>query len=180
MYMLLPKIIEGKNIQLIQMSDAFIEASARGKRMVADDFQVHEDWWLETRLAKLRYQQMRANPQAASWLLRAIVRKDDGQMLGHFNCHDMVNSSHTQKYHKNAVEFGYTIYKEFRRQGFAREAVRTMMAHLHQRKLIEAVILSASIVNEPSLAMIRSLNFQEVDTVRDGNDMEKVFLFKYR
>jgi ribosomal-protein-alanine N-acetyltransferase len=176
--MTLPKIIEGERILLVQMPEAFIKDSwSRGDAMT-EEFRPHIDWFQERDLARLRYEQLQKSPQVASWLLRAIVSKFDHQMIGHFNCHDLPNSKFLQRYHPDAIELGYTIYKPYRRQGYAREAVVTMIKHLQTFGLAKAVVLSAATTNTASLQMIKSLGFKEIDMVRDGAEIEKIFLKK--
>jgi ribosomal-protein-alanine N-acetyltransferase len=176
--MTLPRIIEGERILLVQMPIKFIKATCSASDAATDDFLVHPDWLQEKELAQLRYEQMQNDPEIGPWLLRAVVDKIDNQMIGHFNCHDRPNSVFLQRYHSQAVEFGYTIYKPYRRQGYAKEVVLTMMQYLQKFKLAKAVVLSAATTNMASLQMIKGLGFKEIDTVRDGVDTEKIFLQK--
>lgn len=176
--MTLPRVIEGKRILLVQMPEQFIKDTWQAGNGATEDFLSHPDWFKEKELARLRYEQMQGSKEVGSWLLRAIVDKVDGKMIGHFNCHDFPNSSFLQKYHTDAIEFGYTIYQPYRRQGYAKEAVETMIAYLKEFHLAKAVVLSAVTTNMASLLMIKSLGFKEIDTVRSGEETEKVFMLK--
>ncbi|MCB0347376.1 MAG: GNAT family N-acetyltransferase [Bdellovibrionales bacterium] len=177
--MQLPQTIAGKRISLVQMPLDFIQKTVAGEKPTTNLFITHPDWYKETELADMRLHQMQRDPSVASWLLRAIVDTKSQQMIGHFNCHDKVGSDFLQKYWGNAVEFGYTIYKPYRRNGFATETVLTMMDFLKNNTLASAIILAAAVDNHASLAMIRQLGFTEIDTVDEDDVSEIVFIKKF-
>ncbi len=177
--MQLPQSIPGKRISLVQMPEEFIRATVNKNNPTCELFTVHPDWYQEFELADLRYKQIQRDPLSASWLLRAIVDTKTNQMIGHFNCHDKAGSDFLQKYWEGAVEFGYTIYEPYRRQGYAMEAVATMMDYLRTNHLANAIILAAEVDNLASLTMIRKMGFNEIDTVDDDDVTEIVFIHKF-
>ena len=67
-----------------------------------------------------------------------------------------------------AMEMGYVIAPNFRRRGYAGEAVKAAIDHLFQETDIELVTAGASVCNNPSIAMLEKLGFTREGTVHKG------------
>ena len=61
------------------------------------------------------------------WLLRAMVARETGAMVGHVNFHTAPAPEYLEPYAPGGIEIGYTVYPAFRRRGYAREACGAMM-----------------------------------------------------
>lgn len=169
--------IETPRLRLVPMSLEFLERSLAGDRAAAEralGVAPDEAWWDETALMALRAAQLRADATLAAWSLRAVVRKEDGRMIGHFNAHDRPGAEHLRAYAADAVELGYTIYPAFRRQGFAREIIEAFAGW--SAGLAGALVLSIAPHNEPSLRLAARLGFRQVGEARDESGVEWVFL----
>lgn len=75
-----------------------------------------------------------------------------------------------------AIELGYAVEPEFRRRGFAEEAIRGMMDWA-QAQSISRFVVSIGPSNTPSLELAAKLGFKEVTRVIDeeGDGPEIVF-----
>ena len=102
---LLPDIVTDR-LTLVWMSPRFIEASLAGQLEAAREILgVHlPPWWPDPdacRRLGMRLSQMRTTPSDAEWLLRGIVRREDGDLVGVINFHGVPDD-------RNRAELGYT------------------------------------------------------------------------
>jgi [ribosomal protein S5]-alanine N-acetyltransferase len=134
-------------------------------------FEVPEEWPDEhdRRFLAFRLRQAREDPARARWYVYAIVL--DGRMIGHIGFHGPPGSNARKD--PQAVEIGYTVFPEHRRQGYATEAVRALVDWTREQG-IERVIASIGPENEPSLAIVRRLGFREVGRHWDDEDGEEL------
>ena len=114
----------------------------------------------------LRAAQLEESPGTAPWLVRVIVERDTGAVVGYVNFHAPPDA-------EGMVEIGYQVVPEARRRGYATEAASAMWAWAGERG---AQTLRASIRpdNEPSLALVQRAGFvhvgEEVDEI-DGLEL---------
>ena len=131
-------------------------------------------WLMELRLAKLREE-----PDLVPWLLRAIGLRETKRMVGYIGFHTKPGAEYLRPYAADAVEFGYTIFPEYRRMGFASEATRALMQWATHEHGVRRFVVSISPANEASLRLARKFGFRKVDTVTDPEDgVEDVFLLE--
>jgi RimJ/RimL family protein N-acetyltransferase len=110
--------------------------------------------WLDSSATKyldLRLAQIRDDPSATPWLVRLLVRRADAQVVGHITFHAPPDRA-------GRAEIGYTVCEPYRRQGYATEAARAMMAWATARGA-HRFVLSISPANEPSLALADRMGF---------------------
>ncbi len=96
-----------------------------------------------------------------------MVRRDTRQFVGNIGFHGKPGSNALGAL--DAVELGYSVEPDFRRQHFAEEAIRGMMAWARARS-ISRFLVSVSPTNAPSLALAGKLGFIEVTRVVDDED----------
>jgi ribosomal-protein-alanine N-acetyltransferase len=102
------------------------------------------------------------------------VLRSEGQMVGHAGFHGPPGVNGPAK--ADAVEVGYTVFPEFRGQGFATEAARALLDWAAERHGIRSFIASVAPNNEPSLAIVRKLGFVQTGEQWDEEDgLELVF-----
>ena len=113
-------------------------------------------------LWRYRLDQIRADPDSAPWLVRAVYSRPAEAVVGHAGFHGPPDAV-------GMVEIGYAIVPEFRRRGYARAAVGQLMAYAaaHGARVVRA---SVSPENVASLALIRSYGFQHVGEQWDEKD----------
>ena len=119
------------------------------------------------RTLRRRAAQLRRDPTQAQWLLRAPVLRDAGLVVGHVGFHGPPDR-------KGMVEVGYSVLPEYRRRGFAREAVESLLdwaGRVHGITLFRASVAPR---NEPSLRLVRSLGFAQTGVRWDEDDGEEL------
>jgi RimJ/RimL family protein N-acetyltransferase len=115
----------------------------------------------------LRYRmaQLGVDPSIRVWLGRAMVlTHDDGrrEVIGTLGFHGPPDE-------EGRLEVGYRVQAPYRREGYAREAVRALFDWANREHGITRFIASISPTNEPSLNLTRSFGF-----VRTGEHMDEI------
>ena len=161
-------MIETERLRLVPLDEASMAALLVGGKV---PFAVPGGWPDEhdARFLALRLQQLRESPERRAWPVCAIVLAD--AMIGHIGYHGPPGANARRA--ADAVEVGYTIFPEHRRQGYATEAVRGLIEHARGQG-VSGVIASVSPQNEPSLALVRRLGFVEVGRHWDDEDGEEL------
>lgn len=167
---------ETERLTLVDLSPAVLEAligrdvaraeTIGGMLIPAGWPDEHDRRWLELRLRR-----MREDPATEGWFTRAMVLRDDPRrpMIGHIGFHGPPREH-------GEVEMGYTVFPEYRRQGFAIEAARGLMDWVRREHGIRSFVVSISPDNEPSLKMADRLGFRRAGEQWDEEDgLEWVF-----
>ena len=166
--------IRGERVELISMSPDVIESILNGRRDEAADALgvVLPDGWPDEHDAgflRLRLGQMRARPEIQEWAVRALTFVgDDRPFAGHLGFHGPPGVNALRR--DDAVELGYSVLPEYRRRGYAGEAVRAMMDWARNERGITVFVASIAPDNEPSLALVRRLGFVHVGEHWDEQD----------
>jgi [ribosomal protein S5]-alanine N-acetyltransferase len=120
-----------------------------------------------------RLGQLHREPAVQCWLARAIVLRDGHKMIGNVGFHGEPGVNAVGN--PDAVEIGYSIEPEHRRQGYATEAVQALLDWARAEGITHFVA-SVAPDNEPSLAIIRTLGFVRTGEHVDREDgLEHVF-----
>jgi len=138
------------------LAGSLAEASAIMGLTLPASFLTQDGLW------RYRLEQIRADPAAAPWLVRAVYGRPADAVVGHAGFHGPPDD-------RGMVEIGYAIVPEFRRQGYARAAVGQLIAYAaeHGARVVRA---SVSPDNVGSLAVIRPYGFQHVGEQWDEED----------
>jgi RimJ/RimL family protein N-acetyltransferase len=153
------------------MTPEFLEALLDGDRDRASealDVELPDGFPLEggMRFFQLRLRQMRDDER-----FHAVVL--EGQMIGHAGYHGPPGVNAKQS--PDAIEIGYTIEEPWRGQGYATAAAAELLRRAEERGVTHYVACTAP-DNEPSLAIIRKLGFQQTGEAIDEEDgLELVF-----
>lgn len=127
-------------------------------------------WLAQWQLMALRHKDMVLDPDYRPWGLRAICHRDSGQMIGHIGFHTAPNPDYLQQLGvRNGIELGYEIYPQWRRQGYAGEALDAMLSLAAQQGVATA-ILSISPDNLASTALARRRGFIHFTEHQDPED----------
>lgn len=168
--------IRAERLELVWLSPELLEALLAGRREEAErlgGFAIPAGWPDEHdgRFLALRLRQTLEEPSRGPWYVRAIVLPDERRMIGHIGFHGPpgVNARRDP----DAVELGYTVFPEYRRRGYATEAVRALLAHAGAHG-VGRFVASVAPDNEPSLAIVRRLGFVEVGRHWDEEDGEEL------
>ena len=175
-------IIYSPRLELISLSPDFLSASLRGDLESASrliDLFIPRDWLDVKWLMELRLAKIRANPALEPWLMRAIGLRATRTMVGFIGFHTLPGAEYLNAYAPGSVEFGYTIFPDFRKNGYASEAAQALMDWATRQHGVRRFVVSISPGNEPSLRLARKFGFRKVGTVTDPEDgVEDVFLLE--
>ena len=162
------------------MPPAFLDASFKGdletaSRLIGLDIPSE---WLEAKwLMEMRLIKMRENPALEPWLLRAVALRETKRMIGFIGFHTLPGADYLNPYAPGSVEFGYTIFADYRRKGYASEAAGALMDWATREHDVTRFVVSISPINKPSLRLAQKFGFHKVGTVTDIEDgVEDVFL----
>lgn len=160
-------------LSLRLMTEDFLEASLNRdvkKNESLIGLKISQDWLDENDLSRLRLGDYRRDAEYILWGLRAIGLKESNEMIGFIGFHTRPNPEYLQKYAPHAIEFGYTIFVQNRRQGFAEEALIGLMNWAIEQYPLQNFIASVSPTNIASTAMIKKLKFEKVAEQMDEVD----------
>ena len=121
--------------------------------------------WLEefAGLVGFRSRQVEANPEAAPWLLRLIVRQDPPAVAGLVNFHGPPDD-------RGFAEVGYSLQPGQRGQGLGVEAVRGLFDWAYRVHGVRRFRASISPDNERSQNLVRKLGMTPVGSQWDDRD----------
>lgn len=175
-------MIHSPRLELITMSPDFLEACIQGDLEAASRIigLILPPEWLEAKwLMELRLRQMRENPALERWVLRAVGLRETKTMIGHVGFHTLPGPEYLNPYALGSVEFGYSVFPNYRRMGYAREAVQALMGWATREHGVSRFIVSISPANEPSLRLAQKFGFRKVGTATDDQGrVEDVFLLE--
>lgn len=121
-------------------------------------------------IADVRLKDLQADPDYLPWSLRVMALKPSLRFAGHFNFHTKPNADYLKELAPGAVEMGYFVLPEFRRQGLAEEAALGMMDWAARIHNVTRFVVSISPDNAPSVAMARKLGFARIGSHIDEED----------
>lgn len=165
--------IASDRLVLVSMTPAFLEACLAGEKARASGMlglEVPEDWLRARGLMRLRLDQMRLDPSLEPWLLRAIGLRGEWTMIGHIGFHDRPGATYLRDLAPGGVEFGYSIFPPFRRQGYATEACGALMDWAYREHHVMRFVVSISPENLPSLRIAGRFGFRKVGSHVDEED----------
>ena len=176
-------MIRSERLELVSMSPDAVDALLHGRREEAAGLLgavIPDDWpnAHDAGFLRMRLRQMRDDPDAVQWLVRAIVLLEPRRpLIGHIGFHGEpgVNAAKNP----DAVEVGYTVFESHRGKGYATEAVRALFRWAAEEHGIRHFVASVSPTNEPSLAIVKKLGFVQSGEQWDEEDgLELVFEFQ--
>ncbi len=170
--------IHTERLDLLLMTPALYDAALRDDRAVAAQLlgvPIPAEWWPLSPHKQMRLEQVRANPALEPWLERAIVLRATQTMIGSIAFHMAPEPEPVRPLGPGGVEFGYTIFPPFRRQGYATEASRALM-NWAQQQGVSRFILTISPENQPSLRIAAQLGFVKIGFQIDEEDgLEEIY-----
>lgn len=156
------------------MTPAFMRASLQrnvGEAEQELNIVLPSDWPGDVEyVLSLRLKQLDKDPSLEPWLLRAVVLPETRAMIGHIGFHTAPGAEYLEPYSPGAVEFGFTIYPSYRRQGYAREASLAMMNWARRVHGVDRFVLCISPDNIPSQGLAAQLGFVPIGSHIDDMD----------
>ena len=105
-------------------------------------------------------------PESRDWCVRAIVRRADGQVIGHAGFHGPPAAV-------GRAEIGYTVFAAYQGHGYATETARALVDWARCRGE-RTVFAAVSPANRPSLAVVHKLGFLQTGVQIDEIDGEEL------
>ncbi len=110
-----------------------------------------------------RIPRIRESPELAKYLLRMIVLRDVGEIIGSSGFHSGPDI-------EGMIEIGLGIEPEFRGYGYAQEALRGMWDWVVGDPLVRTLRYTVTPDNTPSQAIIKKFGFHSVGVQIDEED----------
>lgn len=175
---MVPAPIVTERLELVPLSLEAMEALVDGRRADAAALVGVEipDRWPDDHDAgflALRARQLRNDPARAEWPVYAVALAGaERRMIGHAGFHGPpgINSRRAD----DAVEFGYTVFEEFRGRGYATEAAQALLDWSRDERGIRHFVLAVAPTNEPSLAIVRKFGFEQTGAQWDEQEGEEL------
>jgi [ribosomal protein S5]-alanine N-acetyltransferase len=159
------EVIETERLRLVLVPLAALDALAAGDPATASTvmgFEVCELRPGHPTIWARRAAQIRADPSVAPWLVRLIVERATGRVVGDVGLHDAPIDG--------MVEIGYAVRPEQRRRGIAIEAAAGLFSWAAGRPGVTTFRASISPDNAASLGLVQRLGFVEVGEQWDDED----------
>ena len=176
-------IISSERLDLIPLTPAFLQASLQGTSTTAESLlglSIPSEWFQEQTLMKLRLAQLQQNSALQPWLLRAIALHHQPLMVGHIGFHTQPGAEYLRELAPGGVEYGYTVFTSFRRQGYAREACEALMRWAYQEHNVTRFVVSIRPDNIPSRRLAERFGFNRIGSHIDDEDgLEDIYELRY-
>ena len=141
---------------------------AEASRLTQCDLSTFPDDQLS--IVAVRLKDVSDDPDYLPWSLRVMALKPGLNFVGHFNFHSKPHADYLKELAPGAVELGYFVLPELRRQGLAEEAALGMMDWAARIHGVARFVVSISPENDPSVAMARKLGFARIGSHIDEED----------
>ena len=173
-------IIHSERLDLVPLTPAFLRAMLEHDLAGAGEIlqaRLPDGLLDSTDVIALRLRQLEADPTFQPWSLRAMVLRERHVMIGHIGFHTAPGDEYLRPYAPGGVEFGFTVYPPFLRQGYAREASIALMHWAHQVHDVRRFVLSIRPDNVASQALAAGLGFVRIGSHLDDVDgLEDILL----
>jgi ribosomal-protein-alanine N-acetyltransferase len=151
---------------LSALADGRLEDANRAAPVVLTPWFVSDD---QIGIWRYRARQVVEAPTDLDWVTGAIQDLDTGAVVGRAGFHGAPDPS-------GMVEAGYSVDPSFRRRGYARAALLTMIDRARAEADIHVFRVTVSPDNAPSLGLVAQLPFVEVGEQWDEEDgLEIIF-----
>jgi len=170
--------IRSERLELVSISPDFIDALLAERREDAEteaSLKLPDDWpdAHDSGFLRFRLRQMRERPEIQEWFVYAVVLRDaERPMIGHAGFHGPPGVNAVKA--PDAVEVGYSVFEPYRRRGYATEVVRALIDWASREHGIQHFVASISPENDPSLALVRRLGFEQTGRHWDEEDGEEL------
>lgn len=164
--------IEGQDLRLVLLPPDVLRALMANDIALAEHLtgMAFADTWAEAQdVIAMRLSDIERDPEYLPWSLRAILRKSDQRVVGHIGFHARPGADYSPHLKPAGVEFGYTTFIPYRRQGIARMAAIQLMSWALGQGASHFIV-SISPDNGASLSLAHGLGFRKVGSHVDEVD----------
>ncbi len=100
-------------------------------------------------------------------------------MVGHIGFHTAPDAEYLRPCVPGGVEFGFTVFPTFRRQGYAREASVALMRWARQTQGVRGFAMTIRPDNHPSQALAAQLGFVRIGShIDDVDGLEDILEYR--
>jgi len=132
-------------------------------------------------ILEMRIEQLEADPWLLPWLLRAMVLRRSQTMIGYIGFHTAPGADYLEPFSPGSVEFGFSVFPDYQRQGYAREGSRALMDWAYRHHNVDSFVLTVRPDNLPSQALAAQLGFHRIGSHDDEIDgLEDILVHKYK
>jgi ribosomal-protein-alanine N-acetyltransferase len=175
--------IESPRLSLVSMGVPVLEA------MLADDrsasvrllgYDIPPDMPFKEMALARRLRQLREDPTVQPWLIRAMIDRASGTMVGNLGFHSPPRPEDLAEIAPDGIEMGYGVHQPYRRRKYATEAAIALMHWAYAQYDQRCFVLSISPQNLASTAMAESLGFTRCGSKIDEEDgLEILFVWRF-
>jgi len=162
-----PRSLDWVDLELVSMTTGFLETmlDQQGQPDVQfDGVRLWEGWPASDRPGiAFRLAQLRAMPELLPWLMYAIVRRSDAQMVGHVGFHGapgLHSLNNLGDLAHDALEIGYSVFPPFRRNGYALAATKALIQWANTDRGITFFVASINHENTASQGVATKTGFK--------------------
>ena len=180
---IVPLPIAASGLDLVSMPAAFIEAMIDGQGGADREFdgvRLWDEWTAEASpWFGVRLTQLRAMPELVQWLMYAIVRRSDRQMVGHVGFHSAPGPAYLHDIAPGGIEIGYSVFEPFRGCGYATAAAAALIQWARREHGVRDFVASIARDNAASKRVACKLGFAFFrDFERSDPDREDMYLLR--
>jgi RimJ/RimL family protein N-acetyltransferase len=159
-----PDVLHGLRLDLVLVTVEQLLARAASDGPVPLGFADPADV-LHPDRAPLAYRvpQVLADPASNPWLIRLVVLRETGEIVGYGNFHAPPDDD-------GMVEIGYSIVESHRGQGYATEVARTMWSYAASHPDVRTLRATVAPDNTASIAIIEGAGLVHVGEQIDSED----------
>lgn len=171
-------VVRSERLDLPLLGAEMLDALISGDRLAVSrlaDYAVPTEFPDDGQREFLRFRrgQLAADPERLPWSVRAMVLRSERRMVGFVNFHGAPGVNDTSR--AGALELGWTVFPQDRRQGYATETAVTLMEWAIAVHGIRHFISATTPGNLASLRVHEKLGF-----VRTGEVVEGEVIFELR
>ena len=175
--------IRSQRLDLISLTPELLQRTLDRDHAAAEQclgLSIPTDWYQNRELIELRLQQLQQEPAYKPWCLRAIGQRQNRTMVGFVGFHTRPGAEYLSEIAPNGVEFGYTVFAPFRRQGYAREACAALMNWACQEQQVCEFVVTISPENIASTRLAQEFGFEQVGShIDDVDGLEYIYRLHY-
>jgi len=161
---------ESSPVVLLRLGVGILDALAQDNLELASALLGHripEEFRDDTWLWKVRLEDLRTTPQHTPWLVRAVVNRATGDVVGHAGFHGAPEDG--------VVTVAYSIVPQARGKGYAGEALKALISFA-QANGAHTVRATIDPDNAPSLAVINRWPFEKRgEQIDDEDGLEHIY-----
>ena len=166
-------VIHSRRLDLVPMTPPVLLALLAGDVRTAGHLlgaAVPKNLEIPPSALELRLGQLEVDPELQPWLMRAMVLREEGIVIGDIGFHAGPGHECLASLAPGGAELGFGVAPAWRRHGMASEASEALMHWAWQTHGVRHFVVSISPDNVPSLGLAAKLGFRKIGWQLDEID----------